>query len=1166
MTNGDIQWHNCIVLVEEGNSYSAGLAEAFATLASTNSISVKHTLTVPNVASDSVVTQTERDNIRAALDTIKRTDVFVVVMFGYEVWSGAVLEVAKDYGMYEAPYLYILDDAAAVQATVDVYVSRHKSTLSQKGLPIPSDEELRRQVDGLFALSPTAPASTLRDNFCQAHYASDPLACDIWALLARDSVAVLTNAMTTLIDLDAKCDGGAQQAQLSAKYAALCTDVKSNTIKGERAALLALIRGDTIDFEGVTGNITLSSDTGDRVGSWGVLNVKNGSFSVEIGQVTSEGVLWFTNASNITFPTGHAPGVVPKDSIPSFELAIFVPVDKDFPRKADFEVAVEGLIRDTLDGRVLASWSSCGDPDLDAEDVQNPDRALVVSEGFSIHSVPYRTTSGDGITFDALAVSGIDSGQDLTPTQVHGVVGSMWSSLCERAAALLRSYSTPMISPTATSTSLSNQEAFPTFRRVVGSNYWMSMALVSTIRAFNWTTVHIVRDTESYSSNIYSMFKDVVREANGKIVINGENTYDTAITSTGWDAIVSEIRDTVGSLVILFIGWEPEFLDFARAMHRQKMWGAPYSVFGADVITMESDVVAQLMSEGVDLTGVYSARPVAAPATQSPRRADFAHRYCAAADGKTGVESDCDITVFLAADATHAMVAALDRLARVKRKCRENDAAFPATRMECQMLRDAVDAANGGDATAVITAERKLLTQFIPQVTLTNGTTGVVELDAGGDRVRGGGFGLQNLVQLADGTYLWKDVATTSEWELSWLVDTTTLTWMPGHDAGDFVEAENGIMAPRASPKVVTIVETISPALFGIVCFVSVASAAVGGLLLYFNHRYRERRIIRMSSPKINNLAIASGIVALLILPTWGVDENTASIGTTNDICMARVWLSAVAFTALFASLFAKLARVWRIFRSAEMLEKTTFTLTSVLALIGAGVLVDVIILALWQSDAPLEYRHVVLHEKVDPNNADILHRTVVGECAGSNDHSNVYAIILLTYQAIVLFVGAVLAYQTRDIEIPALNDSRMIGFSVYVCCTVFPVMVFAKYAVDEQKLNAQFGITAFGAVAAILSTMVVMFLPKLLAIRSGSSDVWTQRRSDRDGSSTDPTASSRRTGNTVGSTAGSSTGTGTAGASHHSQTSRDSSTERHSSHNSSTSDHAGEISLQALP
>lgn len=105
-------------------------------------------------------------------------------------------------------------------------------------------------------------------------------------------------------------------------------------------------------------------------------------------------------------------------------------------------------------------------------------------------------------------------------------------------------------------------------------------------------------------------------------------------------------------------------------------------------------------------------------------------------------------------------------------------------------------------------------------------------------------------------------------------------------------------------------------------------------------------------------------------------------------------------------------------------------------------------------------------------------------EC--SSKQSSWIQLIFYGIKGVVLIFGVFLAWQTRKVTIPALNDSKYIGVAVYnlmiLCMTGVPAsFVFSHFMVDLL-----FGVVAACIFASTSITMCVVFVPKIIVMKNG--------------------------------------------------------------------------------
>lgn len=81
---------------------------------------------------------------------------------------------------------------------------------------------------------------------------------------------------------------------------------------------------------------------------------------------------------------------------------------------------------------------------------------------------------------------------------------------------------------------------------------------------------------------------------------------------------------------------------------------------------------------------------------------------------------------------------------------------------------------------------------------------------------------------------------------------------------------------------------------------------------------------------------------------------------------------------------------------------------------------------------------------------------------------------------------GCFLAWETRNVSIPALNDSKYIGMSVYnvgIMCIIGAAVSF----LTRDQPNVQFCIVALVIIFCSTITLCLVFVPKVMAPASGS-------------------------------------------------------------------------------
>lgn len=96
--------------------------------------------------------------------------------------------------------------------------------------------------------------------------------------------------------------------------------------------------------------------------------------------------------------------------------------------------------------------------------------------------------------------------------------------------------------------------------------------------------------------------------------------------------------------------------------------------------------------------------------------------------------------------------------------------------------------------------------------------------------------------------------------------------------------------------------------------------------------------------------------------------------------------------------------------------------------------------------------------------------------------YTQTWLCILYAYKGLLLVVGVYMAWETRHVKIPALNDSQYIGVSVYSVVITSAIVVVLANLITNHVTLAFITITAL-ILTSTTSTLCLLFVPKLIAI-----------------------------------------------------------------------------------
>ncbi|KAL5007052.1 hypothetical protein ScPMuIL_015858 [Solemya velum] len=248
----------------------------------------------------------------------------------------------------------------------------------------------------------------------------------------------------------------------------------------------------------------------------------------------------------------------------------------------------------------------------------------------------------------------------------------------------------------------------------------------------------------------------------------------------------------------------------------------------------------------------------------------------------------------------------------------------------------------------------------------------------------------------------------------------------------------------------------------------------LGLALLTFNTRFRKHKIIKMSSPNINNVMLLGCIL------TCSSVYMRATISTTTDVlCKMQTFLFTVGFSIMFGSLFSKMWRVNKIFSNKKLRRmkiKDSQLLVFVLLLLG----INVTILVVWEVMDPQKVQYVGKDVQESADDNGIVIQPVTDICVSRL--SVYFTVTLYTIQGALLSFGSFLAWSTRNVKVDELNDSRLVGMCIYNV-VILSAIGLTLTMVMGNKWDAIDQVSDGFVVVGTSLTQLILFIPKIVAV-----------------------------------------------------------------------------------
>ncbi|MES1913654.1 MAG: hypothetical protein MHM6MM_005826 [Cercozoa sp. M6MM] len=258
--------------------------------------------------------------------------------------------------------------------------------------------------------------------------------------------------------------------------------------------------------------------------------------------------------------------------------------------------------------------------------------------------------------------------------------------------------------------------------------------------------------------------------------------------------------------------------------------------------------------------------------------------------------------------------------------------------------------------------------------------------------------------------------------------------------------------------------------------FGAIGLVATVGCFVYIN-THRHLRYIKMGAPNMQSVQIVGimlGLTAMFLV------HGYVELGN-KSMCIAARWLRPLGFVIGFSAIMAKLWRVRRIFN--RMLEAVKVTDLQLFLIVLACTVSMVIFLAVFESIDPVSSTTETLGYTYDASR-DVIVQQVVTRC--TSEHETAHRIVTSSVLAVLLLVSFIFAYEVREIEIPALNDSREVASATFMSCVIAIVSLTVVFVVDKNDVNARFGIEAMSLFAMHFSVLAMLYFRRCVLVMTG--------------------------------------------------------------------------------
>jgi multiple sugar transport system substrate-binding protein len=282
---------------------------------------------------------------------------------------------------------------------------------------------------------------------------------------------------------------------------------------------------------------------------------------------------------------------------------------------------------------------------------------------------------------------------------------------------------------------------------------------------------------------------------------------------------------------------------------------------------------------------------------------------------------------------------------------------------------------------------------------------------------------------------------------------------------------------PDGPPKPKNNVETLrihngaAIAMFIIVSLALMYSCVIVSFIGY----HRNTATIIASSPVFCYISLAGAILMLFtaILPAVFQPGASSTISQMVAPCMVNLWFFGISFILMFAPIFAKTYRLYRIFKIDVTVQKVRITNTQLLGLLGVLLAIELVILIVWTAYDPLKMMDKLITAGTQR----------VTRC--NSKHWTPFWIAFLGYKVLLVLFGVFVTFQTRGIY-KFYRESRQLSWCLYNACLLAAVCAPLLFYLNDP--TAWFLVQSVGILLLCVFFVSALFIPKILDV-NGRSD-----------------------------------------------------------------------------
>ncbi|XP_010778012.1 probable G-protein coupled receptor 156 [Notothenia coriiceps] len=280
---------------------------------------------------------------------------------------------------------------------------------------------------------------------------------------------------------------------------------------------------------------------------------------------------------------------------------------------------------------------------------------------------------------------------------------------------------------------------------------------------------------------------------------------------------------------------------------------------------------------------------------------------------------------------------------------------------------------------------------------------------------------------------------------------------------------------------------SLSPVLIAVAWTLLSCGILLAFFFLLFTLRFKNNRIVKMSSPNLNVLTLFGSVLTYSSGFLFAVEDRSHSQGgASTAVLQARMWTLCIGSTLVFGPILGKTWRLYRVFTQRVPDKRVIIRDIQLMGMVALLVLVDMLVLTAWNLTDPIKCSRSV-GATVKVVDRDISYSlSQLDSC--SSAYSYLWVIIIAVQKGCLLLYGTYLAGLTSNVSHPPVNQSPTIITTVTLV-TLFSAVAIPVSIFLQAWPNLVYSTVAGAIFICTMATNCMLFVPQLTQWRQFEED-----------------------------------------------------------------------------